>query len=69
MTDNIQTGGWRRLVPRVERPDYMPATYSDSLLHAWELKYGGSEEARGKGRELLGKLCQDKHHLNTNKKM
>ena len=57
-----------RLVPRLAEPDYMPHTYSDTLLHAWELKYGETEGTREEGRELLRKLCEDKYHLKTNSK-
>ena len=59
-----------RLVPRLAEPepDYMPQTYSDQLLQAWELRYGQTEQTREEGRDLLRKLCQDKYHLKTNSK-
>ena len=56
-------------MPRVAEPDYMlPHSYSDRLLHAWELKYGQTEQTREEGRELLRRLCRDKYHLRTNSK-
>ena len=55
-------------MPRLAEPDYMPHTYSDTLLHAWELKYGETGQTREEGRELLRKLCKDKYHLKTNSK-
>ena len=57
-------------MPRVTEPepDYMPHTYSDKLLHAWELRYGQTDQNREEGRELLRRLCRDKHHLKTNSK-
>ena len=66
-----QTRGWSRLVPRGPGPDqdYLPRTYGDLLLGAWEARHGASEAAREEGRQRLRSLCQDRHHLvvNTNK--
>lgn len=58
-----QCVNWTRLVPSNQRQEYWPSSYQDKLLHAWELRFGQSEETKDKGREMLRGLCADKYHL------
>ena len=61
-----QTRNWTRLVPRSSGSSCLPLTYSDHMLQAWELRYGGSAEKRAEGRVRLRALCEAKHHLVVN---
>ena len=61
-----QTRNWTRLVPRSSESSCLPLTFSDRLLQAWELRYGGSAEKRAEGRDRLRALCEAKHHLVVN---
>ena len=58
-----QTRNWIRLVPSNKDTPYLPQTYSDNLLKAWETKYGISVESREEGREKLRNLCKEGFHL------
>ena len=61
-----QTRNWTRLVPSSPGSPCLPLTFSDCLLQAWELRYGGSAEKRAEGRDRLRALCEAKHHLVVN---
>lgn len=61
-----QTRNWTRLVPSSPGSSCLPLTFSDRLLHVWELRYGGSAEKRAEGRDRLRALCEAKHHLVVN---
>ena len=58
-----QTRNWIRLVPSNKDTPYLPQTYSDNLLKAWETEYGISVESREEGREKLRNLCKEGFHL------
>ena len=64
-----QTRNWSRLLPSCNRRQYLDWSYSDALLHTWEVKYGASQESREEGRELLRSFCKEKYHLVVNSKM
>ena len=53
-----QTRQWSRIFPAASsETDYLQfwssASHLDTLLHAWELKYGASQASRQQGREFL----------------
>ena len=53
-----QTREWSRIFPAASsETDYLQfwssASHLDTLLHAWELKYGASQASRQQGREFL----------------
>ena len=57
-----QTREWSRIFP-VSSSDYLQylqssASHLDTLLQAWEVKYGASQASRQQGREFLRDFCQ-----------
>ena len=56
-----QTREWSRIFP-VSSSDYLQywssTSHLDTLLQAWELKYGASQASRQQGRQFLREFCQ-----------
>ena len=57
-----QTREWSRIFP-VSSSDYLQylqssGSHLDTLLQAWEVKYGASQASRQQGREFLRDFCQ-----------
>jgi len=62
-----QTKDWTRLLPNDKDTDYLQFlsrfSYSDRLLDAWNVKYGGSHHKREEGLKILADLCSQGKHF------
>ena len=62
-----QTKVWTRIFPAPGTHQLLQflssPSYPDLLMDAWQDRFGAGEAAGKKGRDILRKLCEEKHHL------